>query len=637
VLTVDDYGAIRRAHCDGMTIRGIARTFHHSRYKVRQILEQSEPTPRLQTRNRLVPVLGPFQVTIDQILADDQNAPPKQRHTAMQVFRRLRDEHGYRGCYGQVQRYLLKHQRRDKETFIPLGHLPGERLEADFGHIHVEFPEGRRQVPFLVTTWAYSNCPFVLALPFERTEAILEGMVAAFEFFEAVPKEVWWDNPRTVATLILQGREREIHPRYAALANHYVFDPLFCMPARGNEKPDAESTVKAVQRRFSTPVPRVKDLDELNRYFRQCCQAERERTVQSLSGPFVIGTRFAAEQAAAAPLPKHRFDACVIRPAVTMDKYQSVAFDRSRYSAPRRFAFQLVTVKGYVDRVVIVAGGQVVATHERSPEPCQMVLDPLHYLETLGRKPGALDHAPVFRDWELPACFAAFRTELEQRHGSLGGARRFVRVLQLLGKHPLTRVQKAVEACRREHLTSAEAVIERTGSLAAIETRSPDGSPSIPESAVEARVSVPLPDLSRFDQLLGDRENENGCHNDVLNMQCCDPFPGGPIVNKGLPGDRGNGNGNGCSNEALTMQYCDPFPGRPIINKGLPGDRGNGNGNGCSNEALTMQCCDPFPGRPIINKGLPGDRGNGNDCSNEALNMQCCDPSPAGKNTVFFA
>ena len=85
-----------------------------------------------------------------------------------------------------------------------------------------------------------------MALPFERTEAILEGMVSAFEFFGSVPREVWWDNPRTVATLILQGRERRPHPRYAALASHYAFDPLFCMPAQGNEKPDAESTVKAV-------------------------------------------------------------------------------------------------------------------------------------------------------------------------------------------------------------------------------------------------------------------------------------------------------------------------------------------------------------------------------------------------------
>jgi transposase len=502
VLTVDDYGAIRRARRDGKSIRQIARDFNLSRNTIRKVLKHSEPTTA--ARNRSAPKLGPFHGIIDQIVVDDETAPRKQRHTAAQAFRRLRDEYDYRGGYAQVQRYLLKHRRREQETFIPLGHLPGQRLEADFGHIQVDFPDGRRLVPFLVTTWAYSNYFFVLALPFERTEAILEGMVTAFEFFEAVPKEVWWDNPKTVATLILPGRERRLHPRYAALASHYVFNPLFCMPARGNEKPDAESTVRAVQRRFATPVPRVKDLDELNRYFRQCCQAERARTVRSLSGPFLIGTRFAEEQAAAASLPNHRFDPCVIRPAVPVDKYQTVAFERSRYSVPRPFAFQMVTVKGYVDRVVIVAGGQLIATHARSPRPDTMVLDPLHYLATLSRKPGALDHAPVYRDWNLPACFAEFRAELEQHHGALAGARRFVRVLQLLADHPLARVRQAVEACRREQLISAEAVIQRTCTLAACELQTRRSRPWTTELTTVPQVHVPLPDLSRFNHLLGD-------------------------------------------------------------------------------------------------------------------------------------
>jgi transposase len=191
VLTVDDYGAIRRAHRDGMSIRRLAREFDHSRNTIRKALKHSEPNPT--TRNRFAPKLGPFYGIIDQILRDDETAPPKQRHTAAQVLRRLRDEHGYHGGYAQVQRYLRKHRQRKQETFIPLGHLPGQRLEADFGHIYVDFPDGRKLVPFLVTTWAYSNYPFVMALPFERTEAILEGMVKAFDFFGCVPKEVWWD------------------------------------------------------------------------------------------------------------------------------------------------------------------------------------------------------------------------------------------------------------------------------------------------------------------------------------------------------------------------------------------------------------------------------------------------------------
>jgi hypothetical protein len=66
-------------------------------------------------------------------------------------------------------------------------------------------------------------------------------------------------------------------------------------------------------------------------------------------GRFLIGDRFVQEQAAALPLPDHRFDPCVIRPAAPVDKYQTVAFDRSRYSVPRPYAFQMVVVKGYVN------------------------------------------------------------------------------------------------------------------------------------------------------------------------------------------------------------------------------------------------------------------------------------------------
>ena len=245
----------------------------------------------------------------------------------------------------------------------------------------------------------------MFAFSFERIEAILEGIVAAFEFFQAVPKQVWWYNPKTVATSILQGANARFYLRYTWLATHYLFNPLYCMPALGNEKPDAESTVKAVQRRFATPVPHVANLDELNSFFRICCEAYQQRVVQSLFGPFTIQDRLAEDLAAAISFPKHRFDPCVILSAVAVYKYQTVAFDANRYSVPRLFAFQMVTVKAYVYWVVIVAHCQAVATHTRSLETHMMIFDPIHYLATLRRKPVALYHSPVFRYWSFPLCF----------------------------------------------------------------------------------------------------------------------------------------------------------------------------------------------------------------------------------------
>jgi transposase len=403
MLTVYQYGDIRRAHRDGMSIREIASTFHHSRRKVREILAEGQPRAYTRMQPTPAPVLGAFHAVIGTILADDENAPPKQRHTAMQIFRRLRDEHAYQGGYDAVRRYVGQHQRERRETFIPLAHDPGQRLEADFGHIHVDFPDGRRLVPVLILVWSYSNYPFALAMPTERTEAILTGMVEAFTFFGCVPHEVWWDNPRTVVSEIFCGRERRANERYAALASHYTFDPLFCMPARGNEKPYVETRVRVLQRQWSTPVPSVANLDALNALFRKRCLDEVNRTVAGYTES--IGQRFQRDRAEAVALPTRPFDACVMQ-AAQADKYQTVRFDRNRYSVPRACAFQTLMVKGYLERVEVVAGGAVVARHQRSYGRDEQVLDPLHYLAALGRRPAALDHAPVLRDWQLPAAFS---------------------------------------------------------------------------------------------------------------------------------------------------------------------------------------------------------------------------------------
>ncbi len=503
MLTVDDYGKIRRAFRDGMSIHAIARTFHHSRRKVRQILAHAQPTPYTRSKPPPAPILGPFHAVIEAILAADEAAPPKQRHTAMQVFRRLCDEHGYAGGYDQVRRFNGRHRRRHRETFIPLAHDPGQRLEADFGHIHVDFPDGRRLVPVLIAAWAYSNYGFALALPTERTEAILAGMVEAFTFFGCVPHEVWWDNPTTVVAQIFSGRQRRPNAAYAALASHYTFEPLFCMPAKGNEKPYAETRVRVLQRQWATPVPQVADLIVLNLQLRDRCLREAERTVAGRTE--TIGQRFLQDRAAALPLPAYPFDACIVQ-AAQADKYQTVQFDCNRYSVPRGYAYQAVTVKGYIDRVEVVAHGQVVARHARSYSRDQQILDPLHYLAALGRRPAALDHAPVLRNWQLPEPFARLRQGLEARHGARAGARQYIRVLQLLAEHPLDRVQQAVETCLRQDQWQADRIVALVLRLAEART-----APHVPAPSVTAlcQYQVPRPDLGRFDQLLTQGGSEN--------------------------------------------------------------------------------------------------------------------------------
>jgi transposase len=491
--TVDDFAAIRQAHRDGLGIREIARTLHVGRDTVRKALQQPEPKPYTLSLPRTAPIFGPFRAIVDAILEADAQAPRKQRHTAAQLFRRLRAEYGYTGQYDQVRRYLKDRRLDRRETFIPLDHPPGHRAEADFGHIHVDFPEGRRQVPVLLVTWSYSNCPFAIALPTERTEAILHGLVEAFAYFGCVPRELWWDNPKTVAITILQGRDRRLHPRYAALVSHYTFTPQFCLPAKATEKPKVEHRVFDLQRRWATPVPRVADHAALNAHLLRCCQAEQERVSGDQAES--VGNRFARDRAAALPAPAVRFDACVLHSG-QVDKYQTVRFDGNAYSVPRRWAFRPVTVKGYIDHVEVVADGQIVARHARNYGKGARVLEPLHYLVTLERKPAALDHAPVYRDWQLPPAFAGLRRALEGKLGVRTGTRHFIRVLQLLAQHPISRVEQAIQECCHRGVSDAATIAATVERLAAH-----DALPLNPTPGVLA-IAVPPPDLSHFNRLL---------------------------------------------------------------------------------------------------------------------------------------
>jgi len=204
--------------------------------------------------------------------------------------------------------------------------------------------------------------------------------------------------------------------------------------------------------------------------------------------------------------------------AAQVDKYQTVRFDHNSYSVPRRWAFRPVTVKGYVTRVEVVADGQVVASHARCYGKGTRVLDPRHYLVTLERKPAALDHAPVYRDWQLPAAFAALRQALERRLGVHRGARHFIRVLQLLARHPLARVEQAIAGCRGPAELDAAVIATQVERLARADaapgefgtSRSDVGLAG--DGAALAGLRVPAPDLAQFNRLLSCNSQGDPAH-----------------------------------------------------------------------------------------------------------------------------
>jgi len=89
-------------------------------------------------------------------------------------------------------------------------------------------------------------------------------------------------------------------------------------------------------------------------------------------------------------------DACV-KTSTCANSMSLVRFERNDYSVPVKYAHQPVVVKGYVDRIVICRGKDAIAVHRRLWTVEDVSFNPLHYLELLERKPGALDQENILR------------------------------------------------------------------------------------------------------------------------------------------------------------------------------------------------------------------------------------------------
>jgi transposase len=217
----------RRVLVDGLSKRAACREFGIHWDTLQKVLGHAEPPGYRRAAPRPRPKLGPFLPVIHQILEDDRKAPRKQRHTAVRIFERLRDEHGYGGRPTVVKQAVADWRRRSAEVFVPLAHPPGE-AQVDFGEAEVTLDGRPTKVALFVMSLPYSDAIFCCAFPRECTEAFLEGHARAFAFLGGVPRRISYDNLKIAVARIVGGRGRKLTAEFARLKSHHLFESHFC-------------------------------------------------------------------------------------------------------------------------------------------------------------------------------------------------------------------------------------------------------------------------------------------------------------------------------------------------------------------------------------------------------------------------
>ena len=493
---------IRREYRFGAgTIQGVAKKLKTHRRMVRQALASAIP-PRRKKPARRSPKLGPLREFIDGILQSDQEAPRKQRHTAHRIWERIGQERPeVQVAEATVRRYVQRRKEElglaARETFVPQSYDWGGEAQVDWYEAAVEFDEGRQITHFFTLRSMASGGAFHTAYFHATQQAFLEAHERAFHYFGGVFRRLRYDNLKSAVRKILRGYQREETERLIAFRSHWGFQAEFCNPARGNEKGGVEGEVGYFRRNHLVPLPKMKDLAELNDYLRACCQQDEQRRIHGK--PHTVGEAMCIEREHLLPLVRERFELAETSFPV-VDGQGCVKVRTNRYSVPLRAGSQ-TQVRLFPAYVEVWHEGSCVARHERSFGRHQAVLDLEHYLDVLERKPGALAGSTPLEQWRQrgrwPESFDRLWQSLRERHGKQVGTREMIELLRLGPRHGWEPLKKAVEQALTLGCTDAAAVrhLLLAGELTHREQ-------PMPEIGSLERYERPLPVLADYDGLL---------------------------------------------------------------------------------------------------------------------------------------
>jgi transposase len=397
------------------------------------------------------------------------------------IFQRLRDDHGYRGSYASVHRFVRSLEPPTPEVTIRIERPPGEEAQVDFGYagLMLDANGQRHRAWAFVMTLSYSRHQYVEFVFDQTVETWLLLHQHAFAYFGGVPRKVVIDNLKAGIVKACWD-DPQVQRAYRDCAEHAGFLIAPCRVRQPQEKGKVENGVHYLERSFlaGREVARLSDNN-----------VKVLAWVEQIAGLRVHGTtrwqplvQFQQiERATLLPLPPTPFELATWK-QVKLHRDCHVQFGKVYYSAPLRYVGQTLWIRGDARTVRLYADYMLVATHPRA--------------QTAGQRVTNLDHLPAEKADALTLTPERCRDEAAQ----IGPATLQV-VQQLLDEQPLDRLRSVRKLLRLAQTYTPTRLEPACARALRFETVSYVSVKQILQNGLEADetpTAIPAPDWPQF-------------------------------------------------------------------------------------------------------------------------------------------
>ncbi len=352
-----DVNEIQELKRQGLSISQIAAHTGFNRRTIRKYLAHPG-TPRYSARAPRPTKLDPFKPFLEQRLAAGV-------WNARVLLRELQAQ-GYTGGYTGLKDYLQPQRQAARTVAVRRFETPpGRQAQVDWGELgSLQLPDGSKQaLSGFVFTLGHSRALFADVATDQTLPTLLRLHEAAFAALGGVPREILYDQMKTVASGTDGRGEIAWHPVFRAFADYWGFTPRLCRPYRPQTKGKVESGIGYVRKSFLCGC----QADDVADFRAQFARWQAEVANQRVHGTTHqrVAEAWEAEKPHLQPLGGRAPFPLPAGPLRRVGRDAYVAYQANRYSVPWQLAGQEVEVREVEGQVEIWRANQRLATHPR--------------------------------------------------------------------------------------------------------------------------------------------------------------------------------------------------------------------------------------------------------------------------------
>ncbi|HDG2897820.1 TPA: IS21 family transposase, partial [Staphylococcus aureus] len=292
--------------------------------------------------------------------------------TAMAIFKYI-EKKGYEGKYTILREYCKnKKQNETKKATIRVETNPGIAAQVDWKEDMVMHDKFGRTYQFNIFLYVlhYSKMKYITLTWDRKQDTLFECLKDAFEYTEGVPKEIWFDNMRTVVDRPrTQYKKVVFNNLFYQFSKDANFEPIACRPYRPQTKGSVESLAKFVEQRLRPYDYEFYDAVELIGLVNDLCHELNHLEISQATEQRPIDVFNYEEKEHLNSFNAKLLDTYIENECIRIvSKESMINFRKGKYSVPTKYIGEEVQVifNNSTDELLIYYDGELIRRHNLS-------------------------------------------------------------------------------------------------------------------------------------------------------------------------------------------------------------------------------------------------------------------------------